>query len=229
VTYSLTQNGCTGSASTAIVVNPSPTVAFEAEGTEFLVGVPVQFHQRFLGGQLSVVRSAMGEAAPSSDPLHTYTVPGDYTVTLTVESDGCTASADLALTVDVENGTTVRGALALHAWHVPGEWVIQLPEGISGPLVLDVMDASGRLHQRERWCRKHLGARGGPWCTHRGVGSCNCARWMAYRDPRAGGALSSTPASGAALARPCVQAFWAAIPTGFHGRGVCLRQQRKYG
>jgi gliding motility-associated-like protein len=80
--------GCTGSADATVIVNPVPVVLFEGVPLSGCVPVSVHFSNMSDSGDY-LWEFGDGNTSSSSEPDYQYSVPGSYTVTLTVEASGC--------------------------------------------------------------------------------------------------------------------------------------------
>ena len=98
-------------------------------------------------GQYSTRTFGDGQFSTEFAPEHTWTVPGTYTVTLTVDNGSCTSI--WTAQVVVETSTSISSSTATDAvivWFANDKFVVE--HGISNglPVVIEVLDATGRLH-----------------------------------------------------------------------------------
>lgn len=110
-TYTVTvtdQNNCTATATETITVNPIPAAALAADVTAGCVPLCVNFADLSTVGAPDNIASWVwdfGDGSPTSNaqsPSHCYTVPGVYTITLTVTSNnGCTNTIVMANYINV--------------------------------------------------------------------------------------------------------------------------------
>jgi PKD repeat protein len=85
--------GCSDTASAQVVVNPAPTVQYSASTQNGCDRLTVDFLNATTGAVSYSWLFGDGGSSSLSQPSHTYTVPGTYTVVQTATSDsGCTAS-----------------------------------------------------------------------------------------------------------------------------------------
>ncbi|MFI5141357.1 MAG: PKD domain-containing protein, partial [Bacteroidia bacterium] len=96
-------NGCAGNATTTVTVNQSPVVSFTAD-TLLSCSVPfaVTFSNSATGAVTFHWNFGDGTISAQQNPVHNYTVPGIYTVTLSVKNGNGTCSDSL-----VKNGYIV--------------------------------------------------------------------------------------------------------------------------
>ncbi|MCX7650348.1 MAG: T9SS type A sorting domain-containing protein [Flavobacteriales bacterium] len=126
VTHSITQNGCTATATTTVVVNAGPSVSINPAGP-FCANDPVQLLTGNPGGGVwsgNPYISSVGQFFPSSAPAGVYNVT--YTVT---GSNGCQA--------------TTSGSVTVHA--VPNSSIAPLPAicSTSPPTQLNAVVSGG--------------------------------------------------------------------------------------
>jgi len=145
VTYSLTSAGCTGAASTTIVVTPSPTAEFTLGSTEFFVNEPIDFVNSSSGGSYAW-DFGDGTTSDLENPSHTYTALGTYTVTLTVEEGGCNSTFSLAIVVDMSTGVQRIAGNDVRVWAAQEHIVVEHSITQGTPLLIELMDARGRVH-----------------------------------------------------------------------------------
>jgi gliding motility-associated-like protein len=107
-TISLTLTGACGTGSATVDVTDSPlTVHIGADPTEGIAPLPVQFTAHTDEGAGLSWDLGDGATSTEQDPVHTYTDPGEYTVVLTAQLDGCTAQAQALIIVHAEAGIEV--------------------------------------------------------------------------------------------------------------------------
>jgi hypothetical protein len=145
LTYSLTQSGCTGSASTTITVTPSPTAEFTVGTTDLFVNEPIDFVNASSGGNYTW-DFGDGGTSEEENPSHTYTALGTYTVTLTVEEGGCSSTFSLDIVVDMSTGIRNIANRDVRVWAAYDQIVLEHTITQSTPLRIELMDAGGRVH-----------------------------------------------------------------------------------
>ncbi len=80
---------------------PAPTAAFSVSGEEpFKVNSPVSFENSSSNAFSYLWSFGDGNTSIEKDPAHTYTVPGEYTVTLKAEGSGQRSLASQIITVE---------------------------------------------------------------------------------------------------------------------------------
>jgi gliding motility-associated-like protein len=96
-----TDNGCTDTAETSIVVSPLPNMDFSADSV--CLGVPTVFNDHSTVDQGNITGwewSIDGSVSNDPDPEHTYTAHGTFDVSLTVFTDiGCSGEMTTDVTV----------------------------------------------------------------------------------------------------------------------------------
>ncbi|MBK9273062.1 MAG: hypothetical protein IPM49_00795 [Flavobacteriales bacterium] len=153
-TYTVTvtdANGCTTAPLQATVATGSgPSAAFLPSATSTFTGEPVEFFNLSTWG--AQVTWDFGDGATSTDtePIHTYTVPGVYTVTLTVSLDGCTAVSTQELIVDVSTGIAPVADDLARVWLDGTHVVVDLQQQHAQEVVITVLDGAGRVVAERR-------------------------------------------------------------------------------
>lgn len=95
VSLTVTENGCTQSCSSTVTVYPMPTANFNADPVTGCPPLEVQFSDSSIAGTQIAYLWDFGDGTTStlSNPSHIYSVPGSYTVILTVStSNGCVST-----------------------------------------------------------------------------------------------------------------------------------------
>ncbi len=112
-TYTVTVTDATGCSNTATAtvnsVDDNPTVSISPSTSTICKGSDLQMTATTTGSSLTYSWTATGGTfsdATISNPVYSMNTPGTYTLTLTVDAGGCTASA--TATVTVEEGPTVH-------------------------------------------------------------------------------------------------------------------------
>jgi hypothetical protein len=97
LTYSVTQNGCTGTATKTVTVNATPSVSAGSNRTTCANGTPFNLTGSPAGGSWSGTGvSTTGTFTPS------VSIIGTQTLTYTASQNGCTASATMTVQVTAE-------------------------------------------------------------------------------------------------------------------------------
>lgn len=86
-----------------------------------------------------------GTVAEGAEVVHTYMMPGNYTVTMTVEDGLCMASSTIDITVELSTGISGQDRNVLRAWQMHDQLVVELGLEVDGRAVVDVLDATGQL------------------------------------------------------------------------------------
>lgn len=149
-TYSLDVTdaaGCVLSTEVAIPAGEGPLAAFES-AAEVLVNEPLTFVNLGQGDVEYTWDLGDGTTTNEFQPTHTYTLPGEYVVTLTAFDGICetstTGTVVVQLTTNVD-GPAVDG-LDLRVWNAAEHLVVEHGFDHGRPVFIDVLDATGRLH-----------------------------------------------------------------------------------
>jgi hypothetical protein len=86
-----------------------------------------------------------GTTAEGAEVLHTYLIPGNYTVTMTAEDGLCTASSTMEITVELSTSIGGQDDQVFRAWQMHDQLVVELGLNEDVRAVLDVLDATGQL------------------------------------------------------------------------------------
>lgn len=148
VTYTVTAGACTVSTSTAIQVVQAPSADFTVLGTNVYVNQPVEFENNSSAGSY-VWDLGDGFSSTDQNPTHTYVVLGEYTVTLIVSADGCSDTLEVVIMVDINTGIESHTPSDTRVWASDELIHITLSDPIHPQLVVQVLDAGGRVHMEQ--------------------------------------------------------------------------------
>lgn len=150
-TYTVTitdDRGCTVfTPEFTIAAGEAPVALAEVSSTSTLVNTPVVFTNNSSEGEYFTWSFGDGQFSTEFAPEHTWTVPGTYTVTLTVDNGSCTSTWTAQVVVETSTSiSTTTATDAVNVWFANDKFVVE--HGISNglPVVIDVLDATGRLH-----------------------------------------------------------------------------------
>ena len=137
--------GCTSSFAAEIPAGEGAIAQFNAPGGTLLVNTPLQFTNSSVLADNYLWDFGDGSTNTDSDPAHTYTMPGTYTVSLTATGGDCSYTTTMEVTVEIGTAVTAAGAhRELAVWATPDHLIVLHPFGIA-PVDVDVYDATGRL------------------------------------------------------------------------------------
>ncbi|MBK6628809.1 MAG: PKD domain-containing protein [Flavobacteriales bacterium] len=153
-TYTVTvtdANGCTTAPLQATVATGNgPNAAFLPSTTSTFTGEPVEFFNLSTWGAQVNWDFGDGTGSTDTEPTHTYTVPGVYTVTLTVTLDGCTAVSTQEVVVDVNTGIAPVADDLARVWLDDQHVVVDLQQQRADEVVITVLDGAGRVVAERR-------------------------------------------------------------------------------
>lgn len=87
-------SGCSTTVTHPVVVQPAPQTSFTTDPTNGCIDLQVAFDNTTVGGDFSQWDFGDGNGSVSTDPFHTYTEAGTYTIRLVSESvNGCSDTA----------------------------------------------------------------------------------------------------------------------------------------
>lgn len=144
-------NGCTSAALQATVAEGAgPSSAFLPSTTSTFTGEPVEFFNLSTWGAQVSWDFGDGNSSTDTEPVHTYTLPGIFTVTLTVTVDGCTAVSSQQVVVDVSTGIVPTTDELARVWLDGQHVVVDLQQQRADEVVITVLDAAGRVVAERR-------------------------------------------------------------------------------
>jgi hypothetical protein len=138
-------NGCSSTVNAAIPAGEGAIAQFSAPSGTLLVNAPLQFTNTSVLADSYLWDFGDGTTSTDFAPVHTYALPGTYTVSLTASGGDCSYTTTMDITVEIGTAVSaVDGANDLAVWATPEHLVIVHPFG-SAPVNVDVYDATGRL------------------------------------------------------------------------------------
>ncbi len=128
----------------------APVAQFELQDLTVMAGQPTVFLN--MSGPADEYVWDLGDGATSTamEPVHVYSLPGTYSVVLTVTNGACSSMFTQDVTVQVS--TDLGSAMAsgeMHAWSTSEAFLVALPTEV-GAVDIRLYDAAGRLHLSER-------------------------------------------------------------------------------
>jgi PKD repeat protein len=142
-------SGCTLEVEAVIPSGPGPDALFGTDGEPILVGEPVTFVN--LGTpDASSYAWDFGDGATSMDfdAVHTYELPGNYTVTLTVTDGDCASTYTEEVVVQLTTGAAEPGVtgVTVNAWAAGDQLIVEHNFDHGRAVYIEVLDATGRLY-----------------------------------------------------------------------------------
>jgi hypothetical protein len=144
-------NGCTFAPQAYVVgAGEGPDAGISVEGTLVLVGEDILFTPNTIEGVANTWDFGDGSTSNDLEAVHSYAVPGSYTITLSVDNGDCISTASIV--VDVQTGTgvpTVAGH-SLNAYVSGDHIVVDHDFSTQHPVIIRVISTSGQLVQEHR-------------------------------------------------------------------------------
>jgi PKD repeat protein len=140
-------NGCTWTSELlSIAAGEGPVAGIEAEATT-VVNTEIAFVSTSPLAEEWAWDFGDGTTSTDPAPVHTYTLPGVYTVTLVVTFGDCSDETSFEVTVEQNVGVTpVVSGSTLRAWAMAEH--IAVEHSLEGLVRIELMDATGRLHRQ---------------------------------------------------------------------------------
>ena len=136
-------NACSWTAA-YIIASAGPDPAFTMESATVTVGTPVQFTSTLAEGS-HYWSFGDGASSDEASPVHSWSLPGTYTVTHAMENGGCLESTSTEVTVELSTGVAGRTTAEARAWH-DGAHVVVVHAFAGGEAVrIELIDATGRV------------------------------------------------------------------------------------
>ena len=151
-TYTVTvtdAHGCTWTSGNYTIESDGPVAEFSADNTTVLVNDPVEFTNDFVEGT-SYWEFGDGAISDEQSPNHSWSAPGVYTVTLTIDDGTCMASTTTDITVEVSTSVTTIAAGSNRAWATVHGIVIEHVYPANAPVMMELLDATGRTFMQRR-------------------------------------------------------------------------------
>jgi hypothetical protein len=141
-------NGCT-LASDVLQVGSgvAPNASFNLEDPMVMAGEPAAFLNT--SGEAANYMWDLGDGNTSTlaEPVHVYSIPGVYTVVLTVSNGTCTSTYTQDVTVQVSTGIGAASTVEeLRAWTSQDAFMVELPSDLD-VVSIRLHDAAGILHR----------------------------------------------------------------------------------
>jgi hypothetical protein len=145
--------GCTLDVEATIPAGPGPEALFETTTEPILVNEPLEFVNMSTPDATEYAWD-FGDGNSSTDfnAVHTYTMPGTYTVTLTVSDGVCSAVFTRDVTVQLTTGVAspVKPSDLVNAWVAGDMLVVEHGFDHGRPVHIAVLDATGKLHMQQQ-------------------------------------------------------------------------------
>jgi PKD repeat protein len=141
-------NGCTWSNDALVIPldDSAPVAQFSPSDATPVVNSVVNFTNTSLNAESNFWTFGDGATSEENQPAHIYTQPGTYMVTLAVSAGSCFAVHSEEITVLLGTSVTERPAFRPNAWAQGEQIVVEHAYTHGGPVVIEVLDATGRLH-----------------------------------------------------------------------------------
>lgn len=145
-------NGCTFAPQEYVVgAGEGPDAGIAVASTLVLVGEELLFTPNTMDDVTNTWDFGDGNTSTGLEAVHSYTVPGSYTVTLSVDDGNCVSTASIV--VDVQTSTAIAATTVgknLNAWVSGDHIVVDHDFGGQHPVLIRVFSTGGQLAQEHR-------------------------------------------------------------------------------
>lgn len=145
-------NGCTLAPQQYVVgAGDGPEASLSVQSSTVMVDEEVTF---FSGSDLGLDHSwdfGDGATSTATEPVHSYELPGVYTVTLTVDDGDCTSSTTIEMTVETTTGLATIVGPRYNAWVSGDQFVIDHAFDNGEPVLVRILSTAGQLVQEHRF------------------------------------------------------------------------------
>jgi PKD repeat protein len=131
-----------------ILAGDGPIAGFEMDATTVLTGEEVFFTNTTSMADAYYWDFGDGNVSEEDAPVHIFTLPGIYTVTLYAYGSDCEDSWSVDVTVQVSTRISEAAAVVTNVWSDGIHFVVD--HGFEGKLIVEVLDATGRLHMQRQ-------------------------------------------------------------------------------
>jgi PKD repeat protein len=144
--------GCQWASELLVITAAAPPVAnFHLVLPDVFVGAPMAVVNTSTNASSFVWEMGDGAVHTNQQPTHIYDEPGIHTVTLTAIGGACSDVRQLEVTVLGGTGISdpTSASENVHIWYDGSRILVQHDLSTGQPLIVDVLDAAGRLHIRQ--------------------------------------------------------------------------------
>lgn len=147
----LDANGCAfGPVAVWVEAGAGPEAGIMPSMDEALVGEAIEFFNMSAPQLAYLWNFGDGNTTEESEPIHIYTLPGIYTVTLEVRDGDCVAIASVEVSVSTSTSVDEMSGQAPSAWTDGERFIVEGLWSQEGLYEVDVLDANGRLVHQDR-------------------------------------------------------------------------------
>ncbi len=133
-----------------VISGPAPEALASVVSTTVLTGEEVQFTSTSDDASTFAWDFGDGNTSDEQNPQHVFEVPGTFQVTLSVSNGTCSSSTVIEMNVEVSTGVSEMSQGSMSAWLNGDNLVVEHGFADQYPLLLEVMNEAGQLHQQYR-------------------------------------------------------------------------------
>ena len=128
-----------------------PEAGISVDNTTVMVNDEVTFFVLNTNGVSNTWDFGDGETSTDLEPTHSYSLPGVYTITLTVDDGDCTSTTTLDLSVESTTGLPTLEGRTLNAWVSGDQIIVDHNFNQNEAVLVRIISTSGQLVQEHRF------------------------------------------------------------------------------
>ncbi|MBL7940962.1 MAG: PKD domain-containing protein [Flavobacteriales bacterium] len=144
-------NGCSITPQEYVVsAGEGPEASIAVESSTVMVDDEVSFYSASGAGIAHSWDFGDETTSEEAEPVHVYSTPGTYTVTLTVDDGTCSNTTSLEIVVESTTGLPTIVGATLNAWVSGDQFVVDHNFSGNDPVLVRILGSNGQLLQEHR-------------------------------------------------------------------------------